>query len=428
MSEQPLDLRKSMQIIRRHWRTVGIVAVLGAVAGAGYAHVNPPPKSSAALVAFPFNIKDISSQVVVVTSNEVLKKALPAIHPGMSLQTLQGDVKAKEITSDIVSIGADGKTAAQAEDIANAVAASFMAYVGSDNSAAGKVPTRLLQSATSAAGLRPATFAISAGAIGVLLGALIGAIGVLAVGRGDRRLRLRDQIADAIGVPVLASLAVRHPGTAADWVKLLDGYEPSAAAAARLHNALCYLGLAKLRPGRPPGACSITVLSLSTDKGALALGPQLAVYAASQGIRTALVIGPQQDTKVTAALQTACAAQQPARRSGHLQVAVAGPGSLLSWPDAALIIVVAVVDGRAPELGGLLPTSSTVLGVSAGVVSAEQLALISAGAGALGRHIDGILVADPYSADPTTGRIPQFGKTRRVRPTRLTSVTMGTGQ
>jgi capsular polysaccharide biosynthesis protein len=428
MSEQPLDLRKSIQIIRRHWRTVGLIAVLGLVAGAGYAHVNPPLKSSATLIAFSSNIKDISSQVVVATSDEVLKKALPDVRPSMSLQALQGDVKAKEVTPDIVSISADGKTAAQAEDIANAVAASFMAYVGSYNSAAGKVPTGLLQRATSAAGLRPTTFGIIAGAIGALFGALIGAIGVLAVGRRDRRLRLRDQIADAIGVPVLASLAVRHPSTAADWAKLLDGYQPSTSAAGRLRNALYYLGLSKSRPGRPPGACSITVLSLSTDKRALALGPQLAVFAASQGIRTALVIGHQQDTNVAAALHTACAAKQPARRAGHLQVAVAGPDSLLSWPDAALIIAVAVVNGRAPEMGGLLPTDSTVLGVSAGVVSAEQLALIAAGARALGRNIDGILVADPYSSDPTTGRIPQFGKTRRVRPTRLTSVTTGTGQ
>jgi len=428
MSEQPLDLRKSMQIIRRHWRAVGLIAVLGAVAGAGYAHVNTPPKSSATLVAFPFNIKDISSQVVVATSDGVLKKALPDVRPSMSLQTLQGNVKAKEITPDIVSISGDGKTAAEAESIANSVADSFMAYVGSDSSAAGKVPTRLLQRATSATGLSPTTFAIIAGAIGALLGALIGAIGVLAVGRRDRGLRLRDQIADAIGIPVLASLAVRHPSTAADWARLLDGYQPSSAAACRLRNALYYLGLSSSRPGRPPGACSITVLSLSTDKRALALGPQLAVFAASQGIRTALVIGPQQDTNVAAALRTACAIQQPARRSGQLQVAVAGPDSLLSWPDAALIIAVAVVNGRAPEMGDLLPTDSTVLGVSAGAASAEQLALISAGAGALGRHIEGILVADPYSSDPTTGRIPQFGKTRRVRPTRLTSVTMGTGQ
>jgi capsular polysaccharide biosynthesis protein len=428
MSEEQLDLRRSMQIIRRHLRSIGIVAVLGAVAGVGYAFVKPPPVSSSALVAFPLTIKDISTQVVVVTSSEVLKGVLPHVHPSMSLQSLEGHVKAKEITSNIVSITGVGKTAAQAENIANAVATSFMAYVGSDNSAAGEVPTRLLQSAASSPGLSRTAYAVISGAVGTLLGALIAVAVVLAAGRSDRRLRLRDEIADAIGVPVLASLAVWHPGNAADWAKLLDNYLPSTAVAWRLHNALHYLGLSDPVAGQPGGACSITVLSLCADRRALALGPQLAVFAAAQGIRTSLVIGPQHDTNVTAALHAACAAQQPTRRSTSLQVAVAGLDNSRVRPDAALTIVVAVVDGRTPEMVDMLPTDSTVLGVTAGVATAEQLARVTAGAGALGRHIDGILVADPDSSDPTTGRIPQLGKTRRVRPTRLTGMTMGTRQ
>jgi len=52
-------------------------------------------------------------------------------------------------------------------------------------------------------------------------------------------------------------------------------------------------------------AVSVTVLSLASDPGALALGPQLAAFAAAQGIPTVLVIGPQQDMNVTAALRTA---------------------------------------------------------------------------------------------------------------------------
>ena len=56
---------------------------------------------------------------------------------------------------------------------------------------------------------------------------------------------------------------------------------------------------------------SLAVLSLSSDPGALALGPQLAVFAASLGIPTALVIGPQQDANVTATLRAACAAPLP---------------------------------------------------------------------------------------------------------------------
>ena len=54
------------------------------------------------------------------------------------------------------------------------------------------------------------------------------------------------------------------------------------------------------------------VISLSSDQGALALGPQLAVFAASLDIPTTLVIGPQGAVNTAAALRTACTARRPA--------------------------------------------------------------------------------------------------------------------
>ena len=60
--------------------------------------------------------------------------------------------------------------------------------------------------------------------------------------------------------------------------------------------------------GTSGNALSLTVLSLASDPTALALGPQLAAFASAHGIPTALVVGPQQDMNVTAALHTACAA------------------------------------------------------------------------------------------------------------------------
>ena len=79
---------------------------------------------------------------------------------------------------------------------------------------------------------------------------------------------------------------------------------------------------------------SLTVLSLSTDPRSLALGPQLAVFAASQGIPTALVIGPQQDADATATLRTACAVPPSAssKRLGHLRVIVSD-GPIDGQPD-----------------------------------------------------------------------------------------------
>ncbi len=62
-----------------------------------------------------------------------------------------------------------------------------------------------------------------------------------------------------------------------------------------------------------------------------------------------------------------------------------------------------------------------MLGVSAGAVTAAQLAGVAVSAAADGRQIDGMLVADPDPADQTTGRVPQLARpARRRMPTRLT--------
>ena len=85
------------------------------------------------------------------------------------------------------------------------------------------------------------------GLLGALLGAVLAALRSRA-GRRDRRLRERDEIADSIGVPVLASISVEHPSNAAGWRKLLEEYQPGAVDAWRMRKALQYLGLTDLSP------------------------------------------------------------------------------------------------------------------------------------------------------------------------------------
>ena len=175
--------------------------------------------------------------------------------------------------------------------------------------------------------------------------------------------------------------------------------------------------------GNPKGRWSFTVLSLSSDPRALALGPQLAIFAASQGIPTALVVGPQQDARVTATLRTACAAPTASsKRPGHLQVIVSD-GDAEVQQNATLAVVVVVVDARNPQLPNTTRTTATLLGVSAGVATADQLARAAVSAATSGREITGILVADPDSDDATTGRLPQLGRRgQRRMPTRMTGI------
>ena len=92
--------------------------------------------------------------------------------------------------------------------------------------------------------------------------------------------------------------------------------------------------------------------------------------------------------------------------------------------DAMLTVVVVVVDGRSPSVASAVPTSVTVLGVTSGTATADQLARVATSAAANGSNIDGIFIADPDPTDPTTGRIPQLVRpARNVQPTRLTGST-----
>jgi hypothetical protein len=203
---------------------------------------------------------------------------------------------------------------------------------------------------------------------------------------------------------------------------LLQDYKPGALYALHLRKALQQLGTTAINvnSGSLIGRSSVTVLSLSSDPGALALGPQLAVFAASQGISTALVVGSQQDT--AAALHIACAAP-PSERSRNLRVTVSDSPTEVE-PDEALTVVVVVVDERGPRLPNTMRTAVTVLGVSAGAATADQLARAATSAAADGRDITGILVANPEPTDRTTGRLPQLARPNRGRmPTRITGIT-----
>jgi capsular polysaccharide biosynthesis protein len=440
MSQQALDQRRFSQIVRRHKALVAVVAVLGILAGCGYAALNPPKLTSTALVFLPQSAPSLATQVVIAESDPVLTNALPQISPAMSLQQLRGDIQVKSVTNYVVSFAATGKTATAAERVADAVARSYIAYIAPANSPVGHLPARLLESAGNATGTKPVVALLLAAAAGAVGGALIGFVIALLIGRGDRRLRERDEFANAIGVPVLASIPVEHPADAAAWTRLLESYRPGAVDAWRLRKALQQLGVIGTAHGDDDAVPeslgagdipSLAVLSLAADPKALALGPQLAVFAATLGIPTALVIGPQQDTAATATLRAVCAAPTGVaapRRPRQLRLVVADSGSLGESLDGTFLVVVAVVDGRDPHMPSTIPTDSTVLGVSAGSATAEQLVLTAATAAIGGRETDGIFLADPEPTDRTTGRVPYLPrKTRRSRSAPRSGVTAQSG-
>jgi capsular polysaccharide biosynthesis protein len=429
MSEQALDLKRSLQVVRRHWVYAIAAAVLGLLLGGGYAVLKPPALASTALVRIAsvnsqFSTNGEATLVVIASSDPVVARALPHIHPSLSAQTLHNDLVVKSLATGIISIRALGRTAAQAEEAANAVARAFVAYVNSPQSLSGKTGALFLQPASTATGRGLATSAAIYGAIGLLAGGVLGVIGILAVSRRDRRLRQRDEIADSIGIPVLASIPVGHPSDPAGWVRLLTEYEPAPVDAWRLRGALDYLGAGAAGTGE---GLSIAMLSLRSDPGALALGPQLAAFAASLGIRTHLILGPQQDPDATATLRAACAGMD--QEAMPLQVTVRDEDNARDEPAAALTVLIAVVDEVAPRVADRMRTTMAVLGVSAGAATADQLARVAFSTAERGRRLAGILVADPDSTDHTTGRLPQVARTTaQGSPSHLTGIPTETRQ
>jgi capsular polysaccharide biosynthesis protein len=424
MNDQPLDLRRSMQLLWRHKIVVAAFGALGLAGGLALGALTTPTLTSDALVVLPSSVHDVSTQVFIATSDPVLARAVRRIDPGESPQALRTTIEVKALTSNILSISAQGKTAARAERAADAIANSYVAYVDAPSRPGPSVQARLLQPALNAAGPTTLKRFLVKGVFGALIGFVIGAIVVLATRRRDRHLQERDEIADAIGIPVLTSIRAGHPSDAPGWRKLLEDYQPGTVDGWRLRKTLRQLWPVSVDHEDPTagGGSSLGVLSLSSDPKALAIGPQLAAFAASLGIPTTLVVGPQQDANATAMLRTACSAPlEPSERSRYLQVTVSEHENLDQLPGAGLTVVVGVVDDHAPRVAETMRTAATVLAVSAGAVTAEQLARVATSAATEGRDITGTFVANPDPADHTTGRVPELSRpAHRKTPTRIT--------
>jgi capsular polysaccharide biosynthesis protein len=440
MSRQGINLRTCIWVVRRYKILVSIFVGLGILGGCAYVMLYPPVLTSEVVIVVPGaasastttptdNTTTMSTDVVVATSDPVLSQALPQISPSLSLQQLRGEVQAVNLTSTLIQVTGISRSKSGAQSIANAVANSFVAYITSPNSPLSHQTARILEAASPAKGASIPGRLVTYGLIGAIGGFLLGLVIGLARNSGDRTLRQRDDIASSIGVPVLAAVRARRPGNAVGWAQLFEDYQPGAVEAWHLHRLLDRVAAREDIGNNGASHCaSVAVLSLSSDPGALALGPQIASFAASLGIRTALVVGPQQDDSVVATLRTACSVSpsESRMRSRPLLVVAQNGSRLDNLPvDTSLVVVVVVVDSGRPKMPDTVPTVSTLLAVTSGAATAEQLARAATTAAADGRDVIGFVVADPDPVDQTTGLVPQLGRPAHRRlPTRLTGMPM----
>jgi len=449
MDEQVLNLRESLHIIRRYpWLLVAL-ALVGLLGGLAYTLVSPAMDSATALVELPPSplqpgsdvpTRDIATEVAIATTQGVLDPAARSIGLHLGYSTLQRRVGVTALTDDVVQITAQGSTPRAAEALANAVAAQFIAYKGTG--APGTVIEQNATTATHPSSLRYPELMV----VGGLAGLVIAAIVAFVLGRRDRRLRRRDDIASAVQAPVLQSLTPQQRKTPEQWVELFDGWQPAVAEKARLHGLLSDLDIPSSREGLQPASSprvasrgsrggataaaaargpEVTVLTLAGDDSALAVAPELASFAAALGLPVVFVVADDHDS--TAKLRQACAkrASEPP-----------DPWNLVTYdspPDVkqkrhALHVTLVVVDPESADMVDWRPapasgssSTSTVLAVSSGFAVAEELEVIASGAVRLQQTLAGVVVVNPEPTDRTTGRPPRLGSLhtpRRINETK----------
>lgn len=445
MSEQPIGTRRALLIARRSKALIGSLVIVGAVIGLGYAATTHTTYSAQALVvlqvtpAAETNNAYLSSitatESVFLTSDPILSGALSSLHSSTPVNEFRPDITVTIPAATVLAVTATASTAQQAEKDANAVAQSYVTYAESNQTVVGGIGVRLLESAINATSSSSAAVKFTeAGLIGAIAGAVLGFIIALGRSRRDKSLRERGEIANSVGLPILTAIPVERVHDSAGWARLLRGYEPGAVVAWKLRKLVEQLGLIDEKARVRVGRASIVVVTLLPDQKAVALGPQLAVFTASLRIPTSLVIGPQQDSTSVAALRTAGAANPEGKawRLRYLRVLVPSgpdsrrPGTNNGLAVTGLTISVVVVDATEPVVPSSVRSAVTILGLSAGTVTAEQLARAATAVADAGGYVPGIIVADPDPTDQTTGLEPQLGRAvQRRMPSRLRGVAMG---
>jgi capsular polysaccharide biosynthesis protein len=250
--------------------------------------------------------------------------------------------------------------------------------------------------------------------LGLVLAVLGTTLVLVLTGRREHTLRSRDQIADAIGLPVIASVQSRAPRGVAGWVSLLQDYSPADVDRWALRQLLRLVtpgAAGSLAPDTREDArtsMKVVVVTLSDDGEALPVGPQLAAFAASMDLTTQLVAAQPHDA--AAALWAACARVPEEARPG-----LSVDSRLDRRYSADLIVYVAVLDRRRPELYLYGAEGAvTLFALTPGSATVEDLARVAVAVDDAKHPLGGLIVANPDPLDRTTGRLLPTERAQQV--------------
>ncbi|NGO43858.1 Wzz/FepE/Etk N-terminal domain-containing protein [Streptomyces ureilyticus] len=131
MSEDTIRLVTIGRILRRRWRLLATLAVVGALVGYGASVVFPPRYTTSASVLLPgqWEERELLTQVDVATSSTVVDRAAAQLGwPGVSGAELRDRVSAKAADGNIIKISGTAETPERAQRLSDQVAKEFVTF------------------------------------------------------------------------------------------------------------------------------------------------------------------------------------------------------------------------------------------------------------------------------------------------------------
>ncbi|MDJ1131457.1 Wzz/FepE/Etk N-terminal domain-containing protein [Streptomyces iconiensis] len=131
MSDDTIRLVTIGRILRRRWRLLVVLTVVGALAGYGTSVLFPPRYTASASVLLPgqWEERELLTQAEIATSSAVVDRAADTLRwSGVSGADLRDRVSAKAADGNIVKISGTAETPKRAQQLSDRVAQQFVTF------------------------------------------------------------------------------------------------------------------------------------------------------------------------------------------------------------------------------------------------------------------------------------------------------------
>lgn len=131
MSDDTIRLVTIGRILRRRWRLLAVLALVGALVGYGTSVVFPARYTTSASVLLPgqWEERELLTQVDIATSSTVVDRAAAALHwSGVSGTELRDQVSAKAADGNIIKISGTADTPERAQQLSDRMAQQFVTF------------------------------------------------------------------------------------------------------------------------------------------------------------------------------------------------------------------------------------------------------------------------------------------------------------